>query len=539
MAQTFERIADDLLPKLHQCFRVPQRIIRFEKASLQFLGFEACTVDHDINDLQSLPWGKGSEFILDFGIHMVGFLSFHLDYVGQNMDAPCRLRLTFGESPLDVTMDMDNVKTWISTAWLPDEVINIETCPQTINLPRRYSFRYLRVQIIDTSAKFKVSLSNVRCESVSAVVQDHQIDAIEFPDPLLQDIDHVCISTLRDCMQTVFEDGPRRDRRLWIGDLRLQALANYSTFRDFNLVKRCLFQFAAVCREDGSLPACIFEKPTLTASTDYITDYDALFAAIVYDYVEASRDTETGHLLWETVLGCVKRLQSNLNPDSYVFEAERSKHHIFLDWAKGLDKSAGAHGVLLYCLKVTDKLAVRLNKQPLHNDLILKMTDAANSFLKDGVFVSGGTQQVSYASAAWLVLCEAFPPEVARKAFLATLAHPDAVKPLTPYLWHHVCDALAKVECYDECVDLIRSYWGGMVEARADTFWECYDEQDCMASPYGDVRNNSWCHAWSCTPTYLLRTTLWKTVKAGRVGKVTMGELDQRWIKRSLGKDVI
>ncbi|KAF5250104.1 hypothetical protein FANTH_4657 [Fusarium anthophilum] len=534
-SQTFERIADDLLPKLHRCIRLPQRIVTFNKASASFFGVEAHTVGHDINHLSSLSWGKGSDFILDFGLHMVGYLSFHLNYVGQNMDAPCRLRLTFGESPLDVTMDMNDVNTWISTAWLPDEIINVDICPQTIILPRRYSFRYLRVQIIDTSPKFKVSFSKIQCESVSAISQDHHIEAVEFPDPLLQDIDHVCISTLRDCIQTVFEDGPRRDRRLWIGDLRLQALANYSTFRDFDLVKRCLFQFAATRNKDGSLPACIFEKPKLTASTDYIADYDSLFATIVYDYVEASGDTETGHLLWETVLDCPKRLLRNLNPTACVLEAERSEHHIFLDWAKGLDKSAGAHGVLLYCLKVTNKLAVRLNKQPPYNELILKMTIGAASFLKDGVFVSGESQQISFASAAWLVLCEAFPPEIARKALLATLAHPDAVKPLTPYLWHHVCDALAMLGCYEECVDLIRSYWGGMVEAGADTFWECYDAEDCMASPYGDVRNNSWCHAWSCTPTYLLRTTLRDTVKARGVGEVTMDELDQRWIKRSLG----
>ncbi|KAG7406424.1 hypothetical protein Forpe1208_v013652 [Fusarium oxysporum f. sp. rapae] len=161
MPQTFERIADNLLPKLHRCIRLPQRIIRFEKASPSFFGVEARTVDHDINDLSSLSWGKGSEFILNFGIHIVGFLSFHLDYIGQNMDAPCRLRFTFGESPLDVTLDMNNVNTWISTAWLPDEIINVYICPQTINLPRRYSFRYLRVQIIDTSPKFKVSFSNI------------------------------------------------------------------------------------------------------------------------------------------------------------------------------------------------------------------------------------------------------------------------------------------------------------------------------------------------------------------------------------------
>ena len=449
------------------------------------------------------------------------------------MDAPCRLRLTFGESPFDVVLGMDNVNTWISTAWLPDEIINIDTCPQTIKLPRRYSFRYLRVQIIDTSPKFKVSFSHVECQATSAVSQEQKVPAFKFQDQLLQDIDHVCISTLRDCMQTVFEDGPRRDRRLWIGDLRLQALANYSTFCDFSLVKRCIFQFVAVKREDRCLPACVFEKPRLTASTDYIVDYDALFAAVVYDYVEASGDLETGHILWSEILDCPKRLLGNLNPRTYVFEAERSKDFIFLDWAKDLDKSAGAHGLLLYCLKAIEKLSKRLGQESPYNDLVQRMNEASNVFLKDGVFVSGEKGQVSYASAAWLVLSSTFPIETARQALLATLAHPEAAKPLTPYLWHHVCDALASVGCYDECVDLIKTYWGGMVKAGADTFWECYDKEDAKASPYGDVRNNSWCHAWSCTPTYLLRTVLLEAAEGKRVGKVTMSELDQRWIERA------
>ena len=32
----------------------------------------------------------------------------------------------------------------------------------------------------------------------------------------MQRIDAVSIATLRDCMQTTFEDGPRRDQRLWV-----------------------------------------------------------------------------------------------------------------------------------------------------------------------------------------------------------------------------------------------------------------------------------------------------------------------------------
>ena len=46
---------------------------------------------------------------------------------------------------------------------------------------------------------------------------------------------------------------------------------------------------------------------------------------------------------------------------------------------------------------------------------------------------------------------------------------------------------------------------GGMVKKGADTFWECYDPSDDMASPYRSILLNSYCHAWSCTPSYWLR----------------------------------
>ncbi|WP_309121157.1 hypothetical protein [Paenibacillus sp.] len=39
------------------------------------------------------------------------------------------------------------------------------------------------------------------------------------PDDLAA-MDRIAVKTLQDCMQTVYEDGPKRDRRLWIGDLR-------------------------------------------------------------------------------------------------------------------------------------------------------------------------------------------------------------------------------------------------------------------------------------------------------------------------------
>ena len=50
--------------------------------------------------------------------------------------------------------------------------------------------------------------------------------------------------TLKGCKQDVFEDGPKRDCRIWLGDLRLQARANYYTFKNYDLTKCCMYIFA-------------------------------------------------------------------------------------------------------------------------------------------------------------------------------------------------------------------------------------------------------------------------------------------------------
>ena len=54
-------------------------------------------------------------------------------------------------------------------------------------------------------------------------------------------------------------------------------------------------------------------------------------------------------------------------------------------------------------------------------------------------------------------------------------------------------------------MDEMKRYWGEMIHDGADTFWELYNPFNKYESPYGSVAVNSFCHAWSCTPTYFLR----------------------------------
>jgi alpha-L-rhamnosidase len=86
----------------------------------------------------------------------------------------------------------------------------------------------------------------VRAVSAVSSVAVAAVPKLEVADNELVAIDRISKVTLRDCMQIVFEDGPRRDRRVWLGDLRLQVLANHCTFKDSALVKRCPYLFAAL-----------------------------------------------------------------------------------------------------------------------------------------------------------------------------------------------------------------------------------------------------------------------------------------------------
>jgi len=469
----FARKAEKLKPVLQEWIEPPLSVVDFKVDKGSFFGSKAVPV-HTMDELSNLSYGRGGQFILDFGSHRVGHLSFHLGVDGVNVDAPARLRLTFGEIPFDVTENLHPCNTWISTSWLPDEVINVDWLPTHVEMPRRYSFRYVKIEIIDTSQKYKVRFSDIRVRAVSAISPSvsSQVQALNSLDTELLAIDRISQVTLRNCMQTVFEDGPRRDRRLWLGDLRLQALTNYCTFKDYSLVKRCLYMFAALPREDGSLPACLFEKPALSAASDYIVDYDALFGPTVYDYTVASGDISFAQEMWPTILSSMKQPLAHIDKDG-KFDPDATKSWKFLDWSDGLDVTAGMHGLVLYCCKQINKLAL-LSAQPApFTDYIERMTKAAASFYdpSTAMFTSGPKKQISWTSQAWLTLAGVMDEKTCLNAIKKAMVYPKAVKPLTPYAYHHVAEALARCGGEKESLILMRQYWGGMVKAGADTFW--------------------------------------------------------------------
>ena len=109
-------------------------------------------------------------------------------------------------------------------------------------------------------------------------------------DPLIKEINRVGLSTLKECMQTVYEDGPKRDMRLWIGDLYLEALANAYSYQNNALTKRCLYLLAGLAKPSGILNSNISEVPTPRAQNSVTLDYCLLYNVALHEYLKASGD---------------------------------------------------------------------------------------------------------------------------------------------------------------------------------------------------------------------------------------------------------
>ena len=483
--------------------------------------------------LDHVPMAEGDTLVMDFGNHHVGHVTLKLGYAGSHPDAPTWIRLKFCESPRELNESAEGYRGWISKGWIQEEQLHIDVLPCELHLSRRYAFRYLRLEVLAVSRKFRLCVEDVWVDSTTSA--DDAALAPFAGTPEEYDIDRIAVRTLRSCMQDFFEDGPKRDRRLWLGDLRLQALTSYATYHADDLVKRCLYLFAAAAGDDGQIPACLFTEPKLEGDDNWFADYALFFISALKDYVDNTGDVETGRDLLPVALRQIELSESYFDPSTQLVRdgetnsltrSEQSggpKLHpnmvdqsaFFIDWNLQLNKQASGQAIWIYCAKdalhLMELLGIREGMDDLKRSIDAR-TDAALKYLYDrerGVFISGNNRQVSWASQVWFALADVLPGSAARAALEAVERDGGALVMVTPYMMHHYVDALNHAGCMEKAHQVMMDYWGGMVKLGADTFFELYNPSNPDESPYGSPIVNSYCHAWSCSPAYFLRR-VWK-----------------------------
>ncbi len=444
------------------------------------------------------------EAVFDFGNHYAGYLEISLESEGHHQDAPLFFSVQFAEIKEELDQDTDAYSGWISRSWVQKEEIHIDVLPAVYKLERRYAFRYVKIRIISTSDNFKVRITQLKLRAVSSA-DERKLEHVEMKEAD-QILDRVACRTLHDCMQEVFEDGPKRDRRLWLGDLRLEAIVNYQTYRNYDLVKRCLYLFAGTTLEEGRPANNIFIEPEPECDYQTMFDYTLFFIDTLWDYYEASRDLET---LEELEPVCMKQfgLLRECFDENDLPDMEKAGN-VFIDWNMKLDKQASAQAVWVYSLKDLVKIEQVLGKDPsLIEEEIRKKSEAAWQLFdqEKGLFVSGRDKQISWASQILMILAKIPSEEESLRILHQIRKTEDAEGMSSPYMYHHYIQALIDLGRKDEAYQAMHEYWGGMIARGTDTFWEIYNPKDPDESPYGGIVIHSFCHAWSCTPAYFLR----------------------------------
>ncbi|MGH1772797.1 alpha-rhamnosidase [Enterococcus raffinosus] len=469
--------------------------------------FELLESNKNSLSLKDYALGRGESLILDLGDHYVGQFQIDIASVGSPMDAPLFLKLKFAEVPSELYAHSEDYDGWLSRSWIQEEYIHVDVLPTTLKLPRRYSCRYVELTVIDTSPKWKASFSNPLFIAKSSVSME-QLPEAAIEDDKLKAIYNVSVKTLLDCMQTVFEDGPKRDRRLWLGDLRLQALANYYTFNDLLLAKRCLYLFGGMRTNEGKIPANVFTEPELTPDDTFLFDYSLFFVTSLYDYVAHTNDHTVLEELYPVAKKAVDLALKQVDEEGRLVLTE--EWPVFVDWSNDFDKSTAGQAIMIYALKRFLKLMELFNdsEQEYYQQTLARLTYFSKDALFDpnqNQFIIEGTREVNAASQVWMVLAEVFDTAKNKEIMLEMVKHHFPLRGIaTPYMYHHVVEALFMADCKTEAISLMKDYWGKMIELGADTFWEAFKPEELDFSSYGSPILNSYCHAWSCTPAYLI-----------------------------------
>lgn len=508
--------AEACKPVIKKTIHHPVREVKIVADKDAFQGYKAVP-SGNIADLYSTSFKQKKEIVVDFGEHLVGNVSFKIKDLGSMQDAVLRFKVTFGEVPSDLALPVEPYTGGLSRGWMQDFQCDV-SYDGCFRFNRRITARYMKIEAVGTSVYSDFCFDNITFEATTSAGESKTALAATTPQ-LFKDIARVSENTLRDCMQGVYEDGPKRDQRLWMGDLYLEALANTASFKQYDLTKRCLYLLAGLANPDnGLLYSNMVEYPKPHAQKTFFVDYALSYILTLDDYLKATGDVATAKDLWPVVKNQINAVLTQAIDKRHLYSNTSYQYPgmmmsiVFFDWAPvTLDNHAAIQGLLVYTMEHAMDIARRIGTtEEVKNYpvLIKQLRQAGRKAYWDAkrkMVVSGKSRQISYTGTSWAVLGGIVKGQEAQAAIRNVMGNSNAIKPGTPYANHFLVQAMIDCGMHKEARQYVEQYWGGMVRLGADTFWEYYVPDNHLFSSYnGYTLLNSYCHAWSCTPVYFI-----------------------------------
>lgn len=452
-----------------------QKLLKQSNGQADLVGLDLCLLKKKNNERVA--------FVLDFGKEMQGGIEI-ITGMFEGKD-PIHIQVTLGES-VSEAMSSTTGSTATNDHAMRDFTLALPWLGR-IDIGNS-GFRFAKIELLD---KRELKLKEVRAVSVYRDIP--YLGSFRSNDTLLNKIWQTGAYTVHLNMQEYLWDGIKRDRLVWVGDMYSEVMTILSVFGYNEVVPKSL--------------DLIKEITVLPEWMNGISSYSMWWILIQYKWY-----LNTGNLAYlqknkDYIFQLLDLLQTKIDAEGReILDGNR-----FLDWPTSPNSEAvhaGLQSMMVMCFQTGIKLSDILG-EPKKGEIYKKTLALLQKQKPD--------PNKSKSAGALLVLSGMSDPVTVNKELLTV----DPYEGISSYYGFFVLEARAQAGDYQGSLDLIRKYWGGMIDLGATTFWEDFDLQWMKnagrideITPKGKVDvhatygnycykglRNSLCHGWASGPT--------------------------------------
>ena len=436
--------------------------------------------------------------LLDFGKELQGGLQIVTGMPASH--EPVAIRVRFGESVSEAMCEIDGVNGATNDHAMRDFTIRLPWLG--VMEVGNSGFRFVRIDLLDDSAE--LHLKEVR--AISTFRDIPYKGSFRCNDERLNKIWQTGAYTVHLNMQEYLWDGIKRDRLVWVGDLHPEVMTVNTVFGYNEVVPKSL----DLIRDITPLPEWM----------NGISSYSIWWLLIHRDWYYYHGDLVYLKEQKPYMTALLRHLISKVDADG----VEKLDGNRFLDWpsnANPMAINAGLQALMVQAMKAGNELCTVLGENALASEcqaMMEKMVKAApkvtKPLLKSGIAPDApGSKQ----AASLLALAGLMKPEEANRKYLSV----NGAKGFSTFYGYYMLRAMAAAGDYRGAIDVIRQYWGAMIDLGATTFWEDFNMEwlpdasridelvpagkkdihgDYGAYCYKGFRH-SLCHGWASGPT--------------------------------------
>ncbi len=425
---------------------------------------------------------KGA-LLLDFGVELQGNIELFAPMLPEK--EPRSVRIRFGESASEAMAELGEKGAQNDHA-IRDETVTLPWLGKKIVGPS--GFRFVRIDAVGTKP---VQLSQVR--AVLQIRDIPYVGSFKCDDERLNKIWQVGAYTVHLNMQEYLWDGIKRDRLVWIGDMHPEVSTIDAVFGFNDVVPRSLDLTRDVT--------------PVTEWMNGISSYSMWWVLIHEEWWKHHGNRAYLEKQKPYMQALLKKLAGLIGEDG----REKIDGMRFLDWPSSPNKqgvAAGLQGLLVMTLESGARMMTTLGDA----NVARLCTDAATRGRKVIPDVNGSKSGAALLALAGMTDAKKTADEVLKVG---------GAKDVSTFYGFYVLQALAKADEMDAALDIVRTYWGAMLDRGATTFWEDFNldwlegsgridelvpagkkdlHGDFGAYCYEGFRH-SFCHGWASGPT--------------------------------------